>query len=127
MNILLVDDDESVRNILAILLRETGFSVIESECLSTGVVAYLKHKHELVCAFVDGKLPDGSGLKLVETIRDSDKNMRIIVMSGEGNLAKPALEVGADAFIRKPFIPPEISSHLESWGLLVPSAMQGAN
>ena len=63
---LIVEDDEGVRFVLERALRAVGLQTVAVETVASGRDAVANHS--FVCAFVDIRLPDGSGLDLAEEI-----------------------------------------------------------
>ncbi|KTC89848.1 response regulator [Fluoribacter dumoffii] len=57
------------------------------------------------CLIVDIFMPYMNGLDLIKRVKEINKKVKIIILSGNGggNTASKALEAGADAFIKKPF------------------------
>ncbi len=101
--ILVVDDDESIRKVLATILKEEGFDV---DTAKNGKQAIEKSKIRLYnVALIDIRLPDMDGTKLLTKIRDTTPKMRKIMVTGYPSLqnAIEALNKGADAYIMKPF------------------------
>ena len=101
--ILVVDDEESVRNLLAELLHEGGHNVITAgtamealACLKNNPVAVL---------IVDVQLPDMDGITLLQQAIEQERNLLGLVMTGYGNVdvAVRAMKAGASDFIAKPF------------------------
>jgi DNA-binding response OmpR family regulator len=103
--ILLVDDDQQVREFLRLALRRACYCVIEADC---GVVALQMARLNLPDLIVsDIDMPGGDGASLLYEIRlDSElKSTQIVLMSGSLDLAarRKSMEQGADDFLAKPF------------------------
>jgi FixJ family two-component response regulator len=101
--IVIVDDDESIRDALTSLLhsvgwRAGGFASAEAFCQSGQV-------HTMACLLLDVQLPGVSGLELQRQLRSSQARMPIIFITAHGNEAirAQALQAGAVAFFAKPF------------------------
>ncbi|WP_416907849.1 MAG: ActR/PrrA/RegA family redox response regulator transcription factor [Polymorphobacter sp.] len=106
--LLLVDDDAPFRQRLTVLLQRRGFAVTAAGSLAEARVeaARLKPSH----AVVDMRLDDGNGLTLVTELRAVNPDMRIVVLTGYGNLATAvaAVKAGAVDYLAKPADPEDI-------------------
>ena len=100
--ILIVDDDESIREVLTSILTDEGYIV---EAVDTGEKA-IKATHEKFynLALIDIRLPDMEGTKLLTRLKDTVPKMRKIIITGYPTLqnAIEAVNKGADAYIIKP-------------------------
>ncbi len=113
--LLIVDDDGPFRQRLALTLERRGFNV--------RAAASLAEARELMAqapvpthAVVDLRLGDGNGLDLVDDLRALDADMRIVVLTGYGNLATAvaAVKAGAVDYLAKPADPEDIVRALEA-------------
>ena len=99
---LIVDDDESIREVLTSILTDKGYIV---EAVDTGEKA-IKATHEKFynLALIDIRLPDMEGTKLLTRLKDTVPRMRKIIITGYPTLqnAIEAVNKGADAYIIKP-------------------------
>lgn len=101
--ILIVDDDGSIRKVLATILEEEGYA---ADTAKNGTQAIKKSKVKFYnLALIDIRLPDMEGIKLLTRIRETTPKMRKIIITGYPSLqnAIEALNKGADAYIMKPF------------------------
>ena len=101
--ILVVDDDESVRKILTIILEEKGYVVDTAE---NGKEAIEKSKTKFYnLSLIDIRLPDVEGTKLLTAIHETTPKMVKIIVTGYPSLqnAIEAVNEGADAYVVKPF------------------------
>lgn len=103
--IFVADDDEAVLDSLRLLLEGHGCAVA---CFTTGeeLLAALEAPDAAPhCALVDVRLPGLSGLELQQRLRQRDKNLPVIIITGHGDIdmAVRALKAGAFDFIEKPF------------------------
>ena len=100
--ILIVDDDQSIREVLTSILTDEGYIV---EAVDTGEKA-IKATHEKFynLALIDIRLPDMEGTKLLTRLKDTVPKMRKIIITGYPTLqnAIEAVNKGADAYIIKP-------------------------
>jgi two-component system response regulator RegA len=101
-SLLIVDDDEVLRERLARAFRERGFDVRTADGHSTAMDAARADSPEM--AVVDLRMPGRSGLELVRDLRELDPATRIVVLTGYGSIATAieALRVGATYYVQKP-------------------------
>ncbi len=101
--ILVIEDEDSVRDLLSDVLREAGHTVDEAEDGSQGLNIFEKNTYDIV--FTDLGMPEISGFEVAQHIRKADKEVPIILTTGWGvNLQRPeARESGIDYIINKPF------------------------
>jgi DNA-binding NtrC family response regulator len=103
--ILLVDDDELLRDVLHDLLRTHGFDVQEVATARDGEAAFRANVPDLV--LVDYMLPDGDGVQLIEVLHRIDQRVPLVMLTGQSSvdLAVRAVKAGAEHFVTKPFDP----------------------
>jgi len=101
--ILIVDDDENIRKVLIAIFEDKGYNV---EAVGTAREAIKKTDKKFYnLALIDIRLPDMEGIDLLTKIRDTTPRMRKIIITGYPTLqnAVEAVNLGADAYIMKPF------------------------
>ena len=120
--LLLVDDDAPFRQRLSVLLARKGFAVTSVGSLQEARVeaARLKPAH----AVVDMRLADGNGLDLVAELRAMSPDVRVVMLTGYGNLATAvaAVKAGAIDYLAKPADPEDIVRALSADGSSRPEA-----
>ena len=120
--LLLVDDDAPFRQRLSVLLARKGFAVTSVGSLQEARVeaARLKPAH----AVVDMRLEDGNGLDLVAELRAMSPDVRVVMLTGYGNLATAvaAVKAGAIDYLAKPADPDDIVRALSADGSSRPEA-----
>jgi two-component system, response regulator RegA len=101
-SILVVDDDELLRQQLARAFERRGLEVRAASGLQEAQRLIEEDSPEL--AVVDLKMPDGSGLKLVELLHSTDPGTKIVVLTGYGSIATAidAVRMGATYYLQKP-------------------------
>ncbi|MCB1686234.1 MAG: response regulator transcription factor [Pseudomonadales bacterium] len=106
--ILVVDDDHVFRSALGRAFRRRGFSIREADSVAGARSAVTARPPDL--AVVDLKLPDGSGLEVVEFLHAGSKSTRIVVLTGYASIATAveAVKLGATNYLMKPASPDEI-------------------
>ncbi|HEX6143097.1 MAG TPA: ActR/PrrA/RegA family redox response regulator transcription factor [Geminicoccaceae bacterium] len=100
--LLLVDDDAPLRRSLARALERRGFEVLAAEGGSDARDLAVEHKPDF--AVLDLRLAEGSGLDLVGRLRELRPDMRIVIVTGYGNIATAvaAIKAGAVDYLAKP-------------------------
>lgn len=110
-SILLIDDDEVFRSILAGWLRDEGWNVVEACDGEAGLAIALEQRPEVVLC--DLLMPRVNGFQVVRTLRgqaDLKPQPKIIVTTGSGYATDRAnaTEAGADEYLIKPIKPAEL-------------------
>jgi two-component system response regulator FixJ len=98
-----IDDDPAMRDSLDFLLGAAGLKarLFESAVSFLEALPTLEHG----CIVSDVRMPNLDGLELLRRLRESNKSLPIIIMTGHGDipLAVEAMKLGAIDFIEKPF------------------------
>lgn len=107
--ILVIDDEEVVRDSCTKVLAEDGYFVKSAENGELGMEAFKDLHPDLV--LIDLKMPGKSGMEVLEEIEDADPDVIKIVITGYASVssAVDAMKRGAYDFIPKPFTPDEMS------------------
>lgn len=99
--VLIVDDDEDIRVLLAEALRENGLRVLEAEA---GNEALALVRHQDVDAIVtDQRMPGLTGAELVQELRERNIDVPTILMTAASQVQALAARLGIDCFLAKPF------------------------
>ncbi|MDP6568082.1 MAG: response regulator [Alphaproteobacteria bacterium] len=103
--ILLIDDDDLVRNVLARMLAAADYEVIEAADGDEGTRMYQGDNVDLVIA--DIVMPNMEGVETIGKLRQADRKLKIIAISGRsrfGNQINPesAEALWVDAILAKP-------------------------
>lgn len=100
--IALVDDDASMRRSVGNLLASIG---IEVESYASAEAFLAARFAGIDCLVLDLKLPGINGLELLERLRASHPDLRVILLTahGDAETRRRALGLGAVAFLSKPF------------------------
>jgi len=111
-SLLIVDDDNPLRDRLSRAMEKKGFKVSQADSVKQGII----QAKNLPPAFavIDLRLNDGNGLAVVEQIQKLKKNSRIIMLTGYGNIptAVAAIKAGAIDYIPKPADADDVESAL---------------
>ena len=101
--ILVVDDEQSMREMLGIMLRKEGYEVVVADS-RTQAAAVLGHE-AVDMVVTDVRLPDGDGIEILRHVKAASPHTVVIVMTAFGTTetAVAARKLGAEAYILKPF------------------------
>ncbi len=105
-SILVVDDDDAVRQLFVSCLRRDGYDLEEAATGNQGLQLALSHRPDLV--LLDVRLPDISGIEVCRQIKTSPalKDVFVVLCSGEATTVEhkvDGLHTGADEYLIKPF------------------------
>jgi PAS domain S-box-containing protein len=103
--ILIVDDEDNIREITKSTLEKFGYRVIAALDGNNGVDVYMQHRDEIAAVITDIAMPNLDGPGMIRAIKNIDPNMRVIAMSGLMNPEQSAkLEtLNIKYFLSKPF------------------------
>lgn len=101
-NILVTDDEKSIRNSLKEILEFEGFEVYEAESGAEALARVKEHNMDLM--LLDIKMKGMDGMEVLKKLRENHHDFPVIMISGHGNieLAVEATKLGAFDFIEKP-------------------------
>jgi two-component system response regulator PilR (NtrC family) len=101
--ILVVDDEQSMRELLAIMLRREGFEVVLAESRATAASVLARDPVDMV--ITDIRLPDGDGIEILRHVKAATPDTVVIVMTAFGSTeaAVGAMKLGAHDYLTKPF------------------------
>jgi DNA-binding NtrC family response regulator len=110
--ILVVDDDERLLETLAILVRQLGHTALTAPDVATAEQLLAAHEVDLVVT--DLRMPGGSGLDLLERIREDAPDTPVILLTAYGTVdgAVRAMQRGAFDFVQKPFDAGEMEARM---------------
>jgi DNA-binding response OmpR family regulator len=106
-DILVIDDDQQFRRMICMILEDAGYEVRSAENGLEGLGMFMKERPDLV--ITDLYMPEKEGLETIMELRQTDKNIRILVVSGGcphmnmSEMFTMAGIFGADAALPKPF------------------------
>lgn len=119
-SLLLVDDDQPFLKRLARAMEKRGFEPETAETVAEGKA--IASARPPAYAVIDLRLDDGNGLDVVETLRETRPDCRIVVLTGYGAIATAvaAVKLGAVDYLAKPADANDITSALLSQGEALP-------
>ncbi|MBP6515976.1 MAG: sigma-54-dependent Fis family transcriptional regulator [Chitinophagales bacterium] len=99
--ILIIDDEEKLKNLLAKIVGMEGFEVLKAEDCKSGLKKLEQTDIDVVIC--DVKLPDGRGVDLVKTIKEKHPAVEVILLTAYGNIPDgvQAIKNGAFDYITK--------------------------
>jgi DNA-binding response OmpR family regulator len=104
--ILIIDDEDLLRETIAQVLGDAGFDTREASDGEQGIAEFRKSPSDLV--ITDILMPTKEGIETIRELRRISSGVKIIAMSGGGNLLKTsyldvARQLGANVVLKKPF------------------------
>ena len=99
--VLIIDDEEKLRNLLSRIIRLEGYAVLEADNLKNAIKSLEKENIDVVLC--DVKLPDGNGVEFAKETKSKYPAIEIILLTAYGNIADgvQAMKNGAFDYITK--------------------------
>ncbi|WP_048440078.1 response regulator [Caenimonas sp. SL110] len=116
-NILVVEDDEDVRNVIVESLGLIGYAVTEAPNGTEGLAAMARSRPDVLV--VDYAMPDMTGAEVISRAREMFSDLPVILATGYADMAAVERLAGKPAILRKPF-------DINSLGAAVALALDGA-
>ncbi len=103
VKVLVVDDEEGIRDSLSAILHEEGYKVKSVATLSDADKSISEEFFHVIV--LDVWMPDGDGIEFIDRIKDQSPDSVTVVITGHGNIemAVKAIRKGAYDFVEKPF------------------------
>jgi len=104
--VLVVDDEESVRDVGKFMLETAGFDVITAQNGYEALEIYRKNADVIVCVLLDLTMPHMDGIKVFEQLMSIRDDVRVVLASGysEEEISKRYARTGIAGFIHKPYL-----------------------
>lgn len=105
--VLVVEDEESARELAVIVLKRTGFEVLEAEDGLQGVKVFRENKSDIRCVLLDLAMPNMDGDEAHREIRKLSADVPTILCSGypEQDAVSRFSDLNPSGFIEKPYSP----------------------
>ena len=112
--ILLIEDEDNIRKIIAYDLKKADFDIVECGDGRTAVDLAMKEDFDVL--IIDWMLPEISGIELVRLFRGKgiDSVMMMLTAKDEEEDILEAFEAGVDDYITKPFSPRELLARIQA-------------
>jgi two-component system cell cycle sensor histidine kinase/response regulator CckA len=114
--ILVVDDDPSVRAVIARMVEAFGFEVLQAVDGRHGVEVFNENRREVRAVVLDMTMPNLDGREAIEQMRRIQEDVKVLLVSGfsENRAHGACAKDGPNAFLQKPFNPEELKMKLKS-------------
>ena len=112
--ILVVDDEESIRDVFRILLEDVGYTVVTASTGDGAIAALHRGLPDLV--LLDLKLPGRSGVHVIREIRERDKALPVVIVTGypDSDLMYEAMAYSPLVVLAKPVDPDTLLTTVRS-------------
>ena len=102
--ILVIDDDDDVRKVLKILLKQPGYEILEASGAEEAFQLLREHGREIETTLCDLKISNSNGMRVLEQIKRDYVNLPVIVVTGlvDLHVAVEVMKKGAFDFLTKP-------------------------
>lgn len=110
--ILVVDDERLVRDIVAAMLEELGYTVYSAGGGEEGLKTYREHQHEISLVLSDLAMPDMTGTFLFEQIRELNPSVKLLLSSGYAAGVPEEEKVQKYGVLEKPYKLPELARRI---------------
>ena len=114
--ILVIDDEEMIRDITQDLLEDNGYTVLTAKSGEQGLEMVQQNPDEVDLILLDLGMPGMGGRAFLEQIQRIDPEVRVIVSTGYAahEMAQDPQKYGAKAFVGKPYRPEEMLTVIRS-------------
>lgn len=103
VSILIIDDEDTLRNLLKAELEQHNYAVDAAESGEAGIEKLHEKRFNLI--ILDIRMPGMDGLEVLKKIREQDLADKVIMLTGvdELKIARDSLQLGANDFLTKPY------------------------
>ncbi len=110
--ILIADDDDDCRFMLALLLESEGWQALEARDGKEAIEKVLTEQPQVL--ILDNRMPELTGAEVYQQLQAQGINLAVILATAHGDLEQLASSLGVTYFINKPFDIPELLCQIES-------------
>jgi len=103
--ILIIDDETDIRELISDSLEDLGYSTVQGHSAKSALEMFAAEKPDIVILDIWLEGSDFDGIGVLKRIKEHDKDVPVIMISGHGNIetAIETIKLGAYDFIEKPF------------------------
>lgn len=114
MKILIVEDDNALREALVTILKEEGYDVDEAALGDEGLYLAKQDIYDLL--LLDVMLPETSGLEIIKVLRACGSSVPVLLLTARDSVEDRVigLDAGADDYLVKPFAIPELQARIKA-------------
>lgn len=114
--ILVVEDEDAIREFVVINLQRAGYDVVEANSGEAALQRYEENHGEFDVAILDIMMPGIDGLTVCKELRKKSGNLGIIMLTAKTQEMDKVtgLMLGADDYVTKPFSPSELVARVDS-------------
>ena len=114
MKILIIEDEPALVQTLTEFLETENFLVETAMTFDVGLEKALSYDYD--CILLDIMLPNGSGLAILQALKDAQKKQPVLILSAKDSVEDKVLglEIGADDYLAKPFHLAELMARIKS-------------
>lgn len=120
MQVMIVDDSRAMRSMIAGILRELGFEVLQA-CDGCDALEQLQQNSCPRLALVDWNMPNMDGLQFVKEVRENSAwdSLTLMMVTAETEACQVvnAIEAGADEYLMKPFTREALAEKIQLLGI----------
>lgn len=101
--VLIVDDDDLVRQANQALLESYNYTVLTANGGAEAISLYIQHQDNIRLVILDVMMPNMGGIPLIENLKSINPQVKALAISGLPGNRGPVLAAGASAFLAKPY------------------------
>ena len=114
--ILIVDDEESIRETASMILEDIGFDTLTATDGVDGIHVYCQNQEHIVAVLMDMSMPKMDGQNCFTELKNINKDVKVILSSGynEQEATSRFAGKGLAGFIQKPYHPEELQQKIKA-------------
>jgi CheY-like chemotaxis protein len=114
--VLVIDDNQVVRDILNTLLSRAGYRVVQAASGEEGIALYRDHPQDICLVLLDVQMPRKNGITTLTDLRTINPAVRCLLMTGD-ETRDEVLQAEAAGVVAKPFAPASLLKALKKAGV----------